>query len=68
VTSRGSNPGWQIWQGNDGRRHVVPKDDMRPHRHSIDCWCRPTPDCEDAAILIHNAMDGREAAERAVKH
>ena len=58
---------WEIWPAPDGNRHVVPKADMRPHRHSVDCWCRPTLDEEDSAVVVHNAMDEREKAERAVK-
>lgn len=58
---------WQIWTGSDGHQHVVPKDDMRPHRHSIDCWCRPKPDHEAEHVIVHNSMDEREIGERAVK-
>jgi len=38
---------------------------MRPHRHSINCWCRPIHDREDGNVIIHNAMDEREIAEKA---
>lgn len=58
---------WEVWAGSDGHQHVVPKDDMRPHRHSIDCWCRPIHDMEDGSVMIHHAMDEREKAERATK-
>jgi hypothetical protein len=58
---------WEVWAASDGNQHVVPKGDMRPHRHSIDCWCRPKLDDEDATITVYNSMDEREKAERAVK-
>jgi len=58
---------WEVWPGFDGKQHVIPKADMRPHRHSVDCWCRPMLDEEDPAVMVHNAMDEREKAEEAVK-
>lgn len=41
--------------------HVVPIDDLRDHLPSSDCWCYPTED--EAGVLVHHAMDGREAFE-----
>jgi hypothetical protein len=42
-------------------QHVYPLDDLREHDTEGDaCWCRPT---EDDGVLIHHAMDGREAFE-----
>lgn len=54
---------WSVIAGRDNRQHVVPNDDMRKHRHSIDCWCRPMIDTEDEGVMIHNAMDRREQFE-----
>ena len=51
---------WQVITGADRLQHVVPERDMRPHRHSIDCWCRPS---EDEGVVVHNAMDERERYE-----
>jgi hypothetical protein len=50
--------------GSDSRKHVVPKEDMRPHRNSIDCWCHPKVDDEDPFVIIHNSMDERERYEQ----
>jgi hypothetical protein len=58
---------WGIYVGQDQMKHVVPVEDMRPHRHSINCWCRPIHDQIDGAVIVHNAMDEREKAEEAVK-
>ena len=43
--------------------HVYPLNDLR--EHEVDggyCWCRPKVDF-DEAVIIHNAMDGREQWE-----
>ena len=52
---------WQAILTEQGERHVVPKDDLRPHSESLDCWCRPFMDGE---VCVHNAMDHREHVER----
>jgi len=54
---------WAVIAGSDSRKHVVPNEDLRPHRHSINCWCRPKVDDEDPFVLIHNAMDELERFE-----
>ena len=40
--------------------HVVPMGDLRPHKSSRDCWCKPTPHDEEPSVWVHNSMDGRE--------
>jgi hypothetical protein len=49
--------------------HVVPQNDLRPHELSVNCWCRPRLVCQSprAQVYSHNALDGREIVERAVK-
>jgi len=56
---------WEIVNGNDapGNRHVIPLDDLRKHRRSIDCWCHPVFDDQVPSVVIHNAMDLREQFE-----
>jgi hypothetical protein len=44
------------------RQHVIPLDDFREHEVSVDCWCRPV-EGEDG-VVMHRALDGREAYER----
>ena len=45
--------------------HVLPTDDIRPHREGMDCECQPrlitVPPA--GAVIVHNAWDGREAYE-----
>ena len=50
---------WEIVNGNDapGNRHVIPLDDLRKHRRSIDCWCHPVFDDQVPSVVILNAMD-----------
>jgi hypothetical protein len=43
------------------RWHVIPVDDLREHHASLECWCGPV---EDDGVVVHNALDGREAYER----
>jgi len=40
--------------------HVYPLSDLRDHRLSADCWCKPEL---DEGVVIHNAMDRRELYE-----
>ena len=51
--------GWMV--------HVVPVADMRVHEteFALDCWCGPQ--VNEQGVIIHNAMDGREAYERGEK-
>lgn len=58
---------WQVMHGADGNRHVVPKDDLRPHRCCVSCWCSPKVDTEDEEVIIHNSADQREAGEGATR-
>jgi hypothetical protein len=43
--------------------HVYPLNDLREHVTEGECWCSPTLDDEEPSLLIHHAMDGREAFE-----
>jgi hypothetical protein len=43
--------------------HVTPLNDLREHEDSAQCWCKPTPDEECPRVLVHHALDGREAFE-----
>jgi hypothetical protein len=43
--------------------NVIPADDLRPHEHSLQCWCHPTPDDEQPRVLVHHSLDGREDFE-----
>lgn len=52
--------GWIVTEG----RHVMPFHDLMPHVHSLECWCSPTRDSECPDLIIHYALDGREAYER----
>ncbi len=43
--------------------HIYPVNDVRDHEtEGKPCWCAPTVD-EEEGVIIHNAMDGREAYE-----
>lgn len=46
---------------NDGSTHITPRDALREHIATSDCWCRPVED--EPGLFIHNSMDGREAYE-----
>ena len=47
--------------------HVLPKNDLREHIESRDCWCgvhvQKEPDMR-VAVVIHKAADGRDFVER----
>ena len=52
---------WPDWQ------HIYPLNDLRDHitdgfARGLRCWCKPTID-EEANLVIHNALDGREQIE-----
>jgi hypothetical protein len=49
--------------GLTDRIHVTPCGDLREHSLSMHCWCKPTPDDEEPRVILHHAMDGREAFE-----
>lgn len=44
--------------------HVLPANDLREHEETLECWCKPTPDAEEPAVLIHHSMDKREEYEQ----
>lgn len=43
--------------------HVIPEDDLREHIDSESCWCKPTEDAQEAYVIHHHSLDGREAFE-----
>lgn len=43
--------------------HVIPLNDLMDHEDSITCWYKPRRDDDQPNVIIHNAMDGREAFE-----
>lgn len=44
--------------------HVIPLGDLREHQDTADCWCCPDVHDEEAGqMIVHHAMDGREAYE-----
>lgn len=46
----------------DDKYHVFPIDDLKEHTvEGMGCWCHPVED--DDGVIVHNAMDGREAFE-----
>jgi hypothetical protein len=51
-------PGWIAFSDP---AEVMPVNDFRLHIHGLKCWCRPT---DDDCVIVHHAMDGREAYER----
>jgi hypothetical protein len=46
-----------------GTFHVVPMGDLREHKPSASCWCKPRQDDQDPMVFIHNALDQREKYE-----
>ena len=46
--------------------HVYPLNDLREHvvDEQLSCWCRPI---DDDGVIVHNAMDQREAYEQGRK-
>jgi len=43
---------------------VIPRDDLRQHSQSLDCWCHPTV---DEGVTIHHSLDERETYEQGRK-
>ncbi len=56
---------WEVYALDNGERHVIPLDDLKPHEGSHECWCHPTDDGGNR--WIHNSADGREQYERGIK-
>jgi hypothetical protein len=48
-----------IHLGDANALHIVPRNDLREHGASSECWCKPIQD-EDWPIWIHNSADRRE--------
>ncbi len=55
---------WVTFQRiEDAHFHVMPLDDLRGHFPHDDCWCCPSEDEETPNVMVHHAMDAREAFE-----
>ena len=49
--------------------HVTPCNDLKEHRESRTCWCKPCVEYENGnEIIVHNAADGREFEEALKGH
>lgn len=46
-----------------GTFHIIPINDLREHKESKDCWCKPKQDIEEPSLYIHNSLDKREEYE-----
>ena len=60
--------GWQNWLASEaGEIHVVPADDLKPHRLTYLCECSPVVEHPEPGqgsdLVIHNSYDGREKFE-----
>jgi len=61
---------WSVFEGGEAghlEQHVLPDADLRPHRHSPECWCCPDEDDEAALFFVHHALDGRELFESGLR-
>jgi len=47
-------------------QHVVPNNDLRPHKLDKSCWCKPVEDAEQPDMWSHNSADHREFYEASV--
>lgn len=59
---------WEVIDSVDGV-HVIPEDDLIPHRESVHCFCGPAVEHQAVnhwdhlwvrKLVKHKAMDGRE--------
>jgi len=48
----------------ESKIHVYPKNDLKEHNISIDCWCGAIV---EGGVVVHNSLDRREDYEHA-KH
>lgn len=53
---------WRV-QPNGDEFHVVPVDDIRPHRLDDKCPCQPVHAASHHVVVIHAAWDRREVLE-----
>lgn len=54
---------WQVDDSQPVDVHVIPLDDFRPHDAARTCWCHPDEEIDNACVVTHHAMDGRERHE-----
>ncbi len=40
--------------------HVIPMNDLRPHKSGKDCWCKPSRDADEHNVWVHHSLDRRE--------
>lgn len=46
--------------------HVLPDEDLQPHRETRDCWCVPDLQVLEqtgTVLVLHHAADGRQLIE-----
>lgn len=48
---------------SDNTVHVLPVDDLKPHKASKDCWCGPWEEPINPGVFVHNSLDRRELYE-----
>jgi hypothetical protein len=48
---------------NGNHSHFIPMNDLKRHKLSKDCWCRPERDSNYPDVWVHNSADGREKYE-----
>jgi hypothetical protein len=49
---------------SDGNIHVMPTHDIKQHEESLECWCCPKRDVEQANLVVHNAFAEEYGEER----
>ncbi len=58
-----------IGDGDPGKQHVLPIDDLIEHAVSDECFCGPAtepvprPDGSMGWLIVHHSLDGRERFE-----
>lgn len=58
--------GWNVFDTGT-ERHVMPEGDLKLHKHSRDCDCKPQEDERESSVIIHNSYDQRESYENGRK-
>jgi hypothetical protein len=49
------------------RMHVIPLDDLKLHDADCGCWCKPSDNTDCPDVMVHHALDGREAFEEGLR-
>lgn len=58
--------GWQTDSGGYEPAEIYPINDLKPHilGGRSPCWCKAV---DDEGVIVHNAMDGREAFQDGIR-